>query len=1256
MFGGIEWQGRAWCGAGVETVRLYRQPWPSAVMARSPSRRDDRRPRSRRDDRGFNRDVRLPSYRSSRRQLTTEQRYYDDQRTTDRHQVRPGPPSDGRRTTDRHYGRLGSDDYRPRAERYDRYDRPRDRSRDRRDRQNRKRSRERSPVRDRNGNGRSRRDDDYEDARSKRHRREESPRRSRRDEGRDRSPRSSGARRDEVRNHPSQVRQRVPLTGQPARPSTAEDEEKKAQEERLAKVAAWKKKLQEKKPDLGFSSAVKESQDLNTTPSAVDSPAAMSHATTDPSSPTIKDEAPSSPQQYAGKFDPKAIAKRAAVPTEKSKALGGDVAIPNPTKSTHGANGLNGSVANRPNLAPAGIMTGKACFPVTAKPQSILTALLEGSKSALSLNRTVAPKVNAGTSLKAVATFGDDDEVERKLEKLPTLPQGSDEADGVDLLRPSVAEDWEVLQSDEEEAEAAREAAQRRAHEAQRAEQPDMTMTDRKEAEASDAEMEDEVDPLDAYMNDLVPDVSRPLQNLAIGKGKKKQPQMFDSDDEIALEAVGNDAEDIMKFAKKKKKDIPIVDHNKVTYEPFRKAFYSEATELVDISDDDLAVLRAELENVTVNGNDVPKPVLKWSQCGFSTQVLDVIRDMGFEKPTPIQSQTLPAIMSGRDTIGIAKTGSGKTVAYLLPMFRHIKDQRPLENLEGPIGLVLAPTRELATQIHRECKPYIKALNLRGVCAYGGAPIKDQIAELKRGAEIVVCTPGRMIDLLAANSGRVINLKRVTYVVLDEADRMFDMGFEPQMTRIMGNIRPDRQTVVFSATFPAKMESLARKVLTKPLSITVGGRSIVPDEIAQIIEVRDESNKEKRLLQLLGDLLSTDEDARVLIFVERQETADSIMRTLGKRGYPSVSIHGGRDQIDRDQAVSDFKAGIFPIMIATSVAARGLDVKQLKLVVNYDCPNHREDYVHRAGRTGRAGNKGTAVTFVTPEQSRFASFLIKALEDSKVEIPEDLSTLAEEHKKQVKAGNAKDARSGFGGRGIDRIDAAHAAERMRERRFFKTEDDPEDEDEKEEKEKKQSEIDKLVAKATGQVKDRDADRNAAATSGDGMSSELTNHLKNAMKVQKAATPPPAKSGGNASNDALARVSAAAASIETRLGERGTTRPGAPPDNKGPDAGAFHSILEINDFPQKARWAVTNRTNVAKILDATGTSITTKGNYYPPGKNPEPNEQPKLYILVEGDTEVVVSQAMSDLTRLLREGWKQAMEQESRAPTGRYSVV
>ena len=282
-----------------------------------------------------------------------------------------------------------------------------------------------------------------------------------------------------------------------------------------------------------------------------------------------------------------------------------------------------------------------------------------------------------------------------------------------------------------------------------------------------------------------------------------------------------------------------------------------------------------------------------------------------------------------------------------------------------------------------------------------------------------------------------------------------------------------------------------------------------------------------------------------------------------------------------------------------------------------------------------------------------------------------------QYQEKVKAGQAKKASSGFGGKGIERLDAARDAERAWERKQYKTGDEPEEEEEKEEKkpDAKSSEVDKLVAKAAGAVKDREAqaDERVSEPAASLIPTALSDHLNNAMKVSKVEAAPTAKP---AANDALAKVSAAVASINNRLGARGqlykihpyyrsntltssigSTRPGVPIDNRGPDAGAFHATLEINDFPQKARWGVTNRTNVAKILEATGTSITTKGNYYAAGKEPEPNGQPKLYILVEGDTEVVVENAMRDLTRLLREGTIAAMDAEGRAPVGgRYSVV
>ncbi|KAF2857978.1 P-loop containing nucleoside triphosphate hydrolase protein [Piedraia hortae CBS 480.64] len=1101
-------------------------------MARSPSRREDRRPRDHYPDRSHGRD--RWDDRDRHRRDRSRNRY--DSHREDR----------SRRHWDRDRER----------------DRDRDwvRERDGRDRdgdRERKRPREASPVRDRHGH-RSR--DDHRDKRV----REDSPRARQRNDSR--------------------------------RLANREEQERKAEEERkakLARVAAWKKQMEEKKAKSGTSPALP----LTT---GNDSPAPSSA------------KEPQSPAPVLAKFDPKAIAKRAPSAADKNRTLGGDVFIPTQNRSAKAT--TVGIEANAPKLAPIGSVTE--------------------SKASFGLGKISGPKQAAVPVTKATAKLEEDEVVRRKLEKLPALPEVNTSA-----VDSEMNEDEEIvgeeLRTDEEEAEAARESALRRAQEAQQ-DEPNVQMTDAPEAL-------DEDDPLDAFMNSLaVPD-----DGVVRSTGKARQ--VYNSDDEDNMDAVGTNTDEIMALTtKKKKKEIPVVDHSKIDYEPFHKAFYTEPAELAEMSQEDLDILLSDLDNITLRGKNAPKPILKWSQGGFGAQLLDVLRDNKFEKPTPIQSQTLPAIMSGRDVMGIAKTGSGKTVAYLLPMFRHIKDQRPLEKLDGPIGLILAPTRELATQIHRECKPYLKALNLRAVCAYGGAPIKDQIAELKRGAEIVVCTPGRMIDLLAANSGRVTNLKRVTYAVLDEADRMFDMGFEPQITRILNNVRPDRQLVLFSATFPDKMEWLVKRVLKNPLAVTVGGKSTVPAEITQIIELCEDKDKLTRVLKYLGDLHGVDEDARSLIFVERQETADKMFVNLSAKGYPSVPIHGGREQIDRDQAISDFKAGIFPVMVATSVAARGLDVKQLKLVINYDSPNHYEDYVHRVGRTGRAGNTGTAVTFVTPDQDRFADFLINAFTTSKQQVPEELQKLKESYEERKKSGGYKKTSSGFGGKGIEKLDAARELERARERKQYRNGDEPDEEDETEDI--NQSKVDELVARATGKHVPEES-----ASTGGILPTDLASHLSNAMKVQKVSLP------GKGSNprDALARVSAAAANINNRLGSRGTTRQGAPIDNRGPDAGAYHATLEINDFPQKARWAVTNRTNVAKILESTGTSITTKGNYYAPGKEPQPGEQPKLYILVEGDTEVVVTSAMSELTRLLREGTLAALEGgalSQQGTLGRYSVI
>ena len=487
---------------------------------------------------------------------------------------------------------------------------------------------------------------------------------------------------------------------------------------------------------------------------------------------------------------------------------------------------------------------------------------------------------------------------------------------------------------------------------------------------------------------------------------------------------------------------------------------------------------------------------------------------------------------------------------------------------------------------------------------------------MKKGAEIIVCTPGRMIDLLTANSGRVTNLKRVTYLVLDEADRMFDMGFEPQVMKIVNNIRPDRQTVLFSATFPKQMDSLARKILKKPLEITVGGRSVVAPEIEQIVEVRAEDTKFHRLLEILGQMYNEDPECRTLIFVDRQEAADNLLRDLMRKGYLCMSLHGGKDQVDRDSTIADFKAGIVPIVTATSVAARGLDVKQLKLVVNYDAPNHMEDYVHRAGRTGRAGNKGTCVTFITPEQDRYSVDIFRALKASNVTVPKELEELANGmlyfivcgiktsgidsflflysgFLEKVKAGKAHAAGSGFGGKGLDRLEKERDAREKAERKAY-------GEGEEKVEEKPVETATAAAAKAPGdemtfgnfkvEIKRGPAPDSSKGMLGVASAAETARRLAQAKAEEKmqsslrAAEEAAARAGKDTAAYKQAQSVVAKLNAQLRASKL-VMQSQATFDSmksKDPDATDFHAIIPINDYPQKARWRVTNKETMVQV--------------------------------------------------------------------------
>ncbi|KAK9460841.1 P-loop containing nucleoside triphosphate hydrolase protein [Lipomyces oligophaga] len=422
----------------------------------------------------------------------------------------------------------------------------------------------------------------------------------------------------------------------------------------------------------------------------------------------------------------------------------------------------------------------------------------------------------------------------------------------------------------------------------------------------------------------------------------------------------------------------------------FEKNFYHEHPDVTARSEREVQKFRDE-KKMSVSGNDVPKPVETFDEAGFPAYVLSEVKAQGFSAPTAIQSQGWPMALSGRDLVGIAETGSGKTLSYCLPGIVHINAQPLLAPGDGPIVLILAPTRELAVQIQQECSKFGKSSRIRNTCVYGGVPRGQQIRDLARGSEICIATPGRLIDML--ESGKT-NLRRVTYLVLDEADRMLDMGFEPQIRKIVDQIRPDRQTCMWSATWPKEVQRLANDYLHDYIQVNVGSLELsASHNITQIVEVVTDMEKKDRLIKHLEKAMEKS-DAKTLIFAGTKRIADEITRYLRQDGWPALAIHGDKAQSERDWVLNEFRTGKSPIMVATDVASRGIDVKDVKYVINYDYPNNSEDYVHRIGRTGRAGTTGTAITFFTSDNSKQARDLVTILSEAKQEIDPKLADMA----------------------------------------------------------------------------------------------------------------------------------------------------------------------------------------------------------------------------------------------------------------------
>ncbi|ANM69584.1 DEAD box RNA helicase family protein [Arabidopsis thaliana] len=365
-----------------------------------------------------------------------------------------------------------------------------------------------------------------------------------------------------------------------------------------------------------------------------------------------------------------------------------------------------------------------------------------------------------------------------------------------------------------------------------------------------------------------------------------------------------------------------------------------------------------------------------------------LVYSAGFSAPSPIQAQSWPIAMQNRDIVAIAKTGSGKTLGYLIPGFMHLQRIHN-DSRMGPTILVLSPTRELATQIQVEALKFGKSSKISCACLYGGAPKGPQLKEIERGVDIVVATPGRLNDILEMKR---ISLHQVSYLVLDEADRMLDMGFEPQIRKIVNEVPTKRQTLMYTATWPKEVRKIAADLLVNPAQVNIGNvdELVANKSITQTIEVLAPMEKHSRLEQILR---SQEPGSKIIIFCSTKRMCDQLARNL-TRTFGAAAIHGDKSQAERDDVLNQFRSGRTPVLVATDVAARGLDVKDIRVVVNYDFPNGVEDYVHRIGRTGRAGATGLAYTFFGDQDAKHASDLIKILEGANQKVPPQVREMA----------------------------------------------------------------------------------------------------------------------------------------------------------------------------------------------------------------------------------------------------------------------
>lgn len=479
------------------------------------------------------------------------------------------------------------------------------------------------------------------------------------------------------------------------------------------------------------------------------------------------------------------------------------------------------------------------------------------------------------------------------------------------------------------------------------------------------------------------PEPARESSQAADIKAEKKKKKNHKNKAEVNPKRKLEEIESQESLKKKKHKEPKDDETEGETYEG------KEEPERDGKDNDDEAVRDG---HVVVTGKNVksPKyaPLKSFSESGLPEDVLVCCKN--FQSPSLIQSRAWPFLLDGRDFIGIAATGSGKTLAFGVPAVMHVLSNRKgkMSNGRRPLCLMLSPTRELAQQISDVLCETGKPCGVHSLCVYGGTSKQPQISSLKSGVDIVIGTPGRLKDLMEMG---ICCLNEVSFVVLDEADRMLDMGFEREVRSILSETRSARQMVMFSATWPLLVHQLAQEFMAaNPVKVVVGSEDLAANhDVLQIVEVLDDHSRDQRLVALL-EKYHKSQSNRVLVFVLFKWEIKRVEDTLQRRGWKFVSIHGDKSQHERTKALSLFKNGSCPLMVATDVAARGLDIPDVEVVINFSFPLTVEDYVHRIGRTGRAGKKGVAHTFFMQQNKGLAGELGNVLREAGQIVPESL--------------------------------------------------------------------------------------------------------------------------------------------------------------------------------------------------------------------------------------------------------------------------